>query len=339
MKRWIRIVISAVVVMLAAALVLVIWNDNKETGNEQQTFKIGVAVYQGKDIFISSIMDNLNELVKKAEEEHDMHIKIDISDGQGNQITQNEQVEKYINLRYDVICVNLVDRTNAAPIIEQAVYAGIPVIFFNREPVEEDMFLEDNIYYIGSDPRESAVLQAEIVLEAWREDNSTLDKNNNRIIEYAVLEGEQGHQDTVIRTEQSIETLTRGGLQLRKVAGGIANFDRAQAAALVEQWLKDEEKYIELIVSNNDDMALGALDAIHKLEKENVALVGIDGTPQGREAVDQGELLGTVVSDAETYAKTIFDMAFALSRHEDISEVVTLDRDRYVWMPWVKYTN
>ena len=337
MKKWTRIFILAGIAGLAGVLVFAVWKNRIDTGNDKQIIKIGVAVYQGKDIFISSITDNLLSLVNEEEDYRDMNIKIDISDGQGNQITQNEQVEKYINLGYDVICVNLVDRTNAAPIIEQAAYAQIPVIFFNREPVEEDMFLEDNIYYIGSDPRESAVLQAEILLDAWTKDKSILDKNNDGIIEYAVLEGEQGHQDTIIRTEQSVETLNKGGLILQKVAGGCANFDRGQAAAMVEHWLKDQEKYIELLISNNDDMALGALDAIHKLEKEEFAMVGIDGTPQGKEAVDKGEMLGTVVSDAEAYARSIFEMAYALSYKKDISEVVELDRDRYVWMPWEKH--
>ena len=76
-------------------------------------------------------------------------------------------MDKFINQDYDVICVNLVDRTAASTIIDKAKSADIPLIFFNREPVEEDMNRWDKLYYVGAQAEQSARLQAEIVLDEW----------------------------------------------------------------------------------------------------------------------------------------------------------------------------
>ena len=304
---------------------------------ENKVVKIGVCTYKASDTFIASIITELEKIIKEEEQLRETTIKLDISDAKESQLTQNEQVQKYIALDYDVICVNIVDRTLAAHLIDQASSAQIPLVFFNRQPVEEDMYRSDSVYYIGSNAKESAIMQGELIIEAYKRNPEFIDKNQNGIIEYAILEGEAGHQDTVIRTEYAIKTLEEKGLELKKVAGWCANFDRNQAAALVEQWLSHEQEEIELILSNNDDMALGAADAIEKLEEESIAIVGIDGTPQGREAVDKGILLGTVVSEQKLYARKIFTLCDALIKGDEFVDQLELEDSKYMWMPWGKY--
>ncbi|MEG1848527.1 MAG: galactose ABC transporter substrate-binding protein [Lachnospiraceae bacterium] len=312
--------------------------DRKRT-EEPQVVKIGVSVYKANDTFIASIISNLDAIVKEQEKQNHLTIKLDISDGKENQAEQNEQVERYIALDYDVICVNLVDRTNAAALIDRAAMAQIPLIFFNREPVEEDMSRSDQVYYIGSDAKKSAIIQGKIVLDAYHTNPKSIDQNGDGIIEYAMLEGEAGHQDTIIRTEYSVQTLEQGGMNLNKVVGFVANFDRNQAAAALEQWLLTQQDVkLELIISNNDDMALGAADALEKVGKERCAIVGIDGTPMGIEAVQAGRLLGTAVSDAKVYAENIFEVAYACGQGKPIPDTVVMDTDRYVWIPWKSCT-
>lgn len=298
---------------------------------KKEVIKIGVCTYKASDTFIASIVNELEYLVKEEEKQSGKRIKLSISHAQENQMTQNEQVERYIALGYDIICINSVDRTSAAYLIDQAEQAGIPLIFFNRQPVEADMNRSERVYYIGSDPKESAKLQGELIVEAYQKAPEKIDVNQDGIIAYAMLEGEAGHQDTIIRTEYAIKTLEAHGLSLKKVVGWSANFDRKQATALVEGYFQ-HEKDIELILSNNDDMALGAADAMKKLGRGYGAIVGIDGTPEGRGAVDEGIMLGTVVSDQRLYAKYI------LKRCKQIinkSETETIPR--YTWIPWSKY--
>ena len=83
----------------------------------------------------------------------------------------------------------------------------------------------------------------------------------------------------------------------------------------MEQWLSDYGNKIELVLCNNDDMALGASDAIERagIVAGTIKLVGIDGTPAGQEAFREGKLFGTVESSKDVYAKRIFDTAEELA--------------------------
>lgn len=332
-------IVLLALLLLAAVIVSVAGAAGRGKDVDKKVVKIGVCVYKSTDTFIASIVSQLEQTVKAAEQQGGTSIKLDIADAKESQSVQNEQVERYISLDYDVICVNIVDRTNAAGLIDKAVEAGIPLVFFNREPVAEDIYRGNSIYYIGSDARRSAELQGEMVLEAYRREPEQIDKNGNGIIEYIMLEGEAGHQDTIIRSEYSVKVLEENGLKLEKLTGWSANFDRNQAAALMEQWLAQGGEEPELILSNNDDMALGAADAIGKLGKERIAIVGIDGIPAGIEAVRSGGMLGTVVSDASLYAEYMFGLSYALAKEVPLPEGVEPEEGKYIWVPWRTYTS
>lgn len=313
-----------------------IQNNNKAKDNK--TIRIGVAIYRGDDTFISTMMGDLDDYAKMIEQEKGIKIKIDIADANENQSIQNDQINKFISLKYDVLCVNMVDRTEASTIIDKAIEANIPIVFFNREPVEEDMNRWEKMYYVGSDAKKQAVLQGELVIDAYKADPGSIDINGDGTIQYVMLEGEIRHQDSMVRTEWSVLTLKNSGLELEKLVGGIANWERTQASALMETWHKLYGDQIELIICNNDDMALGVVDALDRANYSFHNIVGIDGTPQGINAVKEGKILGTVMSDTTLHAKAIFDIAYALTTGGDVSEVVTLEDNKYVRIEQKKLT-
>ena len=79
----------------------------------------------------------------------------------------------------------------------------------------------------------------------------------------------------------------------------------------MEEWLK-EYNNIDLIISNNDDMALGAIDAIERANNiSGIKAVGIDGTKEALEAIKEGKLLGTIESDKKEYAKAVVEIAMS----------------------------
>lgn len=313
-----------------------IQNNNKDKDNK--TIRIGVAIYRGDDTFISTMMGDLDDYAKMIEQEKGIKIKIDIADANENQSIQNDQINKFISLKYDVLCVNMVDRTEASTIIDKAMEANIPIVFFNREPVEEDMNRWEKMYYVGSDAKKQAVLQGELVIDAYKADPGSIDINGDGTIQYVMLEGEIRHQDSMVRTEWSVLTLKNSGLELEKLVGGIANWERTQASALMETWHKLYGDQIELIICNNDDMALGVVDALDRANYSFHNIVGIDGTPQGINAVKEGKILGTVMSDTTLHAKAIFDIAYALTTGGDVSEVVLLEDNKYVRIEQKKLT-
>ena len=183
---------------------------------------------------------------------------------------------------------------------------------------------------MGADAKESAVIQGTIVADAYDADHSSLDLNGDGVVKYVLLEGESSHQDSLIRTEWSIQTLKDRGVPIEKLTGGIANWDRNQASALMEQWLEEYPDEIELVISNNDEMALGALDAMERAGiTREIKLVGIDATPQGMEALEEGKLMGTVNQDLDSYADTIFEIARCLAQDEPVEDWVELEDHKY----------
>ena len=243
---------------------------------EKKSIRIGVTLYRGEDAFINNIRSSLEEKAKEYEQQTGIKVNLEIMDPKGNQNTQNSQVDRFLSLEYDAICVNMVDRSAASYVINKAMDAGTPVVFFNREPVEEDMKRWEHLYYVGE------------------------------------------------------ETMRDGGIPLEKLTGGSANWDRSQAAALMEQWIRQFGDAIEVVIGNNDEMALGAAEALERVgDTRGVKVVGIDGTPQGIEGLKSGKLYGTVQCDSDEYAEVIFEIAAAEALGQNVQEKVELEEGTY----------
>lgn len=298
---------------------------------ENNSLRIGISLYRGDDTFINNLCAIVEEKAKEYERENGIKVTLDIQDAKGSQNTQNNQVERFIALDCDVLCINLVDRMDASVIIDRAMTAGVPVIFFNRQPVEEDMNRWNQLYYVGVDAKETAILQGKMVVDIYREHPEAIDRNGDGVVSYVMLEGETSHQDSLIRTEWSVQTLKDGGVPIEKITGGIANWERSQASALMEQWLLEYPDTIELVISNNDDMALGAIDALERAQVTGVNIVGIDGTIPGIEALESGSLLGTVCANQDVYAGAIVELAASCGLHEAPPEEYPLTDGNYYW--------
>ena len=300
---------------------------------EKDSMRIGVSLYRGDDTFINNIRQELETCAKEYEQETGIKVHLDVEEAKGNQYTQNNQVERFIALDCDVLCINPVDRTAASAVIDKAMAGNVPVVFFNRQPVEEDMNRWDELYYVAVSAKESAVLQGQIVVDSYREDPSLLDSDGDGVISYVLLEGESSHQDSLIRTEWSIQTLKDAGVPIERITGGIANWERSQASALMEQWLAQYPDTIELVICNNDDMALGAIDAMERAGVSGIQVVGIDGTTPGLRAVESGKMMGTVSSDKEAYAQAIFTIAADKAVGKDVAEDIELENGKYYNCP------
>ena len=300
---------------------------------EKDSMRIGVSLYRGDDTFINNIRQELETCAKEYEQETGIKVHLDVEEAKGNQYTQNNQVERFIALDCDVLCINPVDRTAASAVIDKAMAGNVPVVFFNRQPVEEDMNRWDELYYVAASAKESAVLQGQIVVDSYREDPSLLDSDGDGVISYVLLEGESSHQDSLIRTEWSIQTLKDAGVPIERITGGIANWERSQASALMEQWLAQYPDTIELVICNNDDMALGAIDAMERAGVSGIQVVGIDGTTPGLRAVESGKMMGTVSSDKEAYAHAIFTIAADKAVGKDVAEDIELENGKYYNCP------
>lgn len=340
--RWKTVSVALTASILFSALTGGCSYQQKDKPRGVEQIKIGVTLYKLDDTFISYIRSYLETAAKVREAQDHVKITLNIMDGKGNQSIQNDQVDKFISQGYDAICVNEVDRTAASVIIDKAHSANIPVVFFNREPVEEDMQRWDKLYYVGSVAQEAGTMQGEIVASAFTADLARYDRDGDGRLQYVMIEGEPGHQDAAIRTEYSIKTITSAGIDVEKLANDTANWQRAQAAAKMALWLEDDTigPRIEAVLCNNDDMALGAIDAYTSMERTDLPLiVGIDATVPAMDAVRNGAMTGTVRNDAKGQAQAIFDLAYALATQKDPKIAVPQLDGQYVWMPHRKVTS
>ncbi len=302
----------------------------------QQAIYIGVTYYDQSDIFLNELLDCFKEEIREMETE-DKKVTMTIQGAGGSQKTQNDQVKELIAGGCNVLCVNLVDRTDPSEIIDLARDYDIPLIFFNREPVAEDMQQWDKLYYVGADAQESGTMQGEIAADVIKK-NPQIDRNKDGKIQYVVLEGEPGHQDTIIRTENAVEALKENGIELEKLSYGLANWNRAQAENRMSQMISQYQTKIELVLANNDEMALGAIDAYEKLNYTESTLplfFGIDGTDVGLKAVRESKLDGTVYNDKEGQAEAMAKLAEVLVTGEGIEEI-PFENQRYLYLPYAK---
>lgn len=306
---------------------------------EIPTFRIGVALYSQEDTFISSVAQKLDKLAKEKEKEENIRINVSLADGARSQSVQNEQVDRFLNQGCDILCVNIVDRTAAAVIVDKAQRAGVPVIFFNREPVREDLNRWEYAYYVGSRAEQAGRLQGELALEAWNSHRAEIDLNGDGVLQYVMLEGEPGHQDTLLRSEYSIKTLTEAGVILQRLDNYTADWQRGKAGTKMEQWLEQFPNGIEAVFANNDDMALGAIDVCIASEQKVPPLVlGVDATEAARKAIEEGQMWGTVHNDAGGQAKAMMALASSLLLRTPISEVAELESNHYVWLDYSTVT-
>ncbi len=336
------LLIKIILFSLSASVLLSGCNSSNKPVTPQ--IKIAVLTYDEYDTLIDSMTKEMTKWCRQKEKDTGIRITLDIVGAKKSQLAQNDQARKFIAGNYDVLCVNLVDRTDASVIIDKAMANDTPVIFFNREPVEEDLSRWDKLYYIGAASRQSGELQAKIIIDALSDRNkfSAIDANGNGTIQYVILEGEAGHQDSLIRTNVCINELINEGFSLERLGDEYANWDRDQARTKMRELINKFPFQIEMVIANNDDMALGALDALEEKDYPlDPFVVGINGTEDALEAIRTMKLDGSVYNDVKGQADVIMEMATSLAQGEEIPHSIKLTFDKYVFTPYsiITYDN
>ena len=324
------------VLVCSVLLCLTGCGSNKEV--QRSVLRVGVVLYTQDDPFINALTDCLKEDLEDYETDS-LKIIMTVRDGKNDQKLQDEVVEEILDAGCDILVVDLVDRTEPSNIIKMAKNENIPVIFFNREPVREDLMQWDKLYYVGGDARQSGTMQGEIAAQVIRTDHS-VDRNADGKIQYVLLEGETGHQDAIIRTDSVVKTLQEQGITLEKLSYQFANWNRGQAENKMTQLIHHYGDEIELVLSNNDEMAMGAVAAYEAsgYPKENrPVILGIDGLDSALDAIQNDLIQGTVYNDRAGQAEQISRLAMDLFQGKE-PEGYDFENERYIFLPYQKVT-
>jgi len=274
--------------------------------------KIGVAVYKFDDNFMAILRQNLDRI------SNDKGIKLELVDSQNSQSTQNDQVDVFLSKGMDVLAINLVDPASAPTIINKAKEENKPVVFFNKEPSQKDMNSYDRVYYVGTDSKESGVIQGELIAKHWMANSDKWDLNKDGKIQFVLLKGEPGHPDAEARTEWVVKTLNEKGIDTEVLHLDTAMWDTAMAKDKVDAWIAGPNKdKIEVVIANNDGMAFGAVESLKAAGRSDIPIFGIDALPEALVMVERGQLEGTVLNDAKNQAQATFDLSHNLALGKD----------------------
>jgi methyl-galactoside transport system substrate-binding protein len=243
-----------------------------------------------------------------------------MNDSQNSQSTQNDQIDVLVAKGVKALAINLVDPAAAAVVISKAKANEIPIVFFNKEPTAKALASYDKAYYVGTDSKESGVKQGELIEKHWKS-TPGWDLNKDGVIQFVLLKGEPGHPDAEARTKYVIDTLNKDGLKTQQLHLDTAMWDTAQAKDKMDAWLSGPNgNKIEVVIANNDAMAMGAVEALKAHNKSSVPVFGVDALPEALAMVKSGAMAGTVLNDAENQAKATFEMAKNLAAGKPATE-------------------
>ena len=325
MKKIIAIVLALVLVLSLAAC-----GASGDSG--VKTYKVGVAIYQYNDNFMTLYRQEIEAYFKTLETDT-VKYEITMVDGKNDMAEQTNQIDTFITQKMDVIICNLVQTSSAEVIIDKVVAADIPLVLINREPLGETdesypgIVNNAKVCYVGADARQSGTYQGEIVLAL---DNKG-DLNGDGVVKYVMVVGDPENPDAQYRTEFSVKALTDAGLTVNCLTEQIGNWDQTKGQEIVANALAQYGDEIEVVFCNNDGMALGAFAAIQAAGRtvgEDIYLLGVDALQECQDMVKAGTMTGTVLNDHIGQSHAAVDAAVAALKGEALQN--------YYWVPYIK---
>ncbi|MBD9606974.1 MULTISPECIES: sugar ABC transporter substrate-binding protein [Pseudomonas] len=271
--------------------------------------KIGVSMAQFDDTWLTYLRESMDTKAKSYPD----GVKLQFEDARSDVVRQLSQVESFISQKVDAIVVNPVDTAATKKITEAAVKAGIPLVYVNRRP--DDMNLPKGVVTVASNDLEAGQMQMQYLAEKMGGKGDIV-----------ILLGDLANNSTTNRTKGVKEVLAKyPNIKIEQEQSGI--WSRDKGMTLVNDWLTQGRKF-DAVVSNNDEMAIGAAMALQQagVAKGSVLIAGVDGTPDGLNAVKKGSLLVSVFQDAKGQADGSIDTAVKMARNEPVEQAV--------WVPY-----
>lgn len=276
--------------------------------------KIGVAMTSFDNPFLTILLNGI-----KAEAQKD-GAELLLEDAQLDVARQQNQVQNFIANGVDAIIVNAVDGAATPAMTQMAEAAGVPLVYVNHPPINFEN-LPAGTSFVGSNGTEGGTMEAAAVCKQLGGKGDVM-----------VLMGPLENEASGLRTkaiESVIATPDCQGMTI--VDRQVGNWNRTQGQDITANWLTAGTPF-DAIISNNDEMAIGAIQALNAagVDKEKVVVAGIDATPDGLAAMQAGDLDVTVFQNATRQGEVAVQAALAMARGEAT--------DRNIWVPFEAVT-
>ena len=256
-----------------------------------ETVSVGLSVSTLNNPFFVSLADGAKDKAKE------LGVNLTVVDAGDDAMTQANDIDDLISKGIQVLIVNPVDSDAIAPSVTAAKEAGIKVISVDRAVNGETVDCQ-----IASDNVAGAKMATEYLLELVGEGAKV-----------AELQGVPGASAAVDRGEGFHQVADE---KLEVVASQTANFNRAEGLTVMENILQANPD-VKGVFAHNDEMALGALEAIGDKE---IVVVGFDATDDAKAAVADGTLAATVAQQPDLMGATAIEAAVKLAAGETVDQ-------------------
>ncbi len=264
---------------------------------DENTIRIGVSMLSLQNEFILKVSNSLEKYAKENK------VELIVVDAERSAIKQVEQVENFINQQVDAIILNPCEYEASSPAVLKAKQAGIPIVNVNSSTKE----VPDA--WVGSDDKESASLAIDFLAKK-------LNGKGNIVI----IQGYLGQAAQLDRDQGAKDALKKYP-NLKVLATQTGEWDRAKSMSLMENWIQLHGQQINGVFAHNDEMGLGALQALldRKL-KDKVIVVSVDGIDDAKKSVQAHNLDATIIQDAEQQGKGAIEFALQLIQKKKIEQ-------------------
>ena len=271
--------------------------------------KIGVSMSAFDDTFLTYLREDMDKQAKSYPKGDGVQLQFE--DARADVVKQLSQVENFISQKVDAIIVNPVDTASTANIIKAATAAKIPLVFVNRRP--DSPTLASGVAAVVSDDVEAGKLQMQYIAEKLG--------GKGKVV---ILLGDLANNSTTNRTKGVKEVLAKyPDIKIEQEQTGIWLRDRGMT--LVNDWLTQGREF-NAVLANNDEMAIGASMALRSAGKEkgSVLIAGVDGTPDGLNAITKGDMTVSAFQDAKGQAVGSVEAARKMAKKEPVEQNVVI---------------
>lgn len=356
-----KIIALCLAVVLALGLAACSGGSGDGDNKKDNKGEISVFYYTFSDAYISSVRAEVDKTFDDA------GVKYQNYDANSNQTTQTEQVQTAISKGSKALIVNVVDTGSndaAQTITDLAKQNNIPVIFFNRSVDESVISSYDKAVFVGTDYEMAGHMQGKMVGEYLLANYDKVDLNGDGKISYVMFKGQEGNMEAIARTKYGVEdcnaVLTEAGkakLEFYDPSNTnlyLVDQNGAWSSSAAMEYMNTilakhstaNKNMVELVIANNDEMAVGAISALQTAgyNKEGGATIpvfGVDATDAAKDAIAKGTMVGTIKQNAEGMAKVITTVTTNLLEGKSTFEGVEADQVVGTWrvnIPYETYT-
>ncbi|MEF2097541.1 ribose ABC transporter substrate-binding protein RbsB [Peribacillus simplex] len=298
MKKIVSIImVLSLMVLAACSMDSGLTDDKKEKKDSMKDVKVGVSISTLNNPFFVSLKDGIE---KEAKEKG---MKVTVVDAQDDTAKQISGIEDLILQKVDVLLVNPTDSAAISSAVQSANEAGIPVITIDRSSDEGDIET-----FIASDNVAGGEMAAEYLVKELGE--------KAKVVE---LEGVSGASATRERGKGFHNIADK---QLDVLTSQTAEFDRTKGLNVMENILQGN-KDIQAVFAHNDEMALGAIEAI-KAAGKDIIVVGFDGNDDALKAVENGELKATIAQQPALIGEEAVNAAEKILKGDKVDDTISV---------------